>query len=116
MTAEMDTGDFLLLLESVDFHYGGKVVHRVSRPCWDLSMHIWGEQRLPIIIFLRGKLILYSWEQFREDFNFAPTYLGWKMQGRTMKIGQQKIPSARWTTEKAFIDHCNSFGIEAMRP
>jgi hypothetical protein len=48
--ADMKTGDFLMLLESSDFRYVGQVIHRVSQPCWDLSRHIWSEQRFPIII------------------------------------------------------------------
>src|SRR5208283_6013607 len=46
----MTGGDFLLLLESTDFAYVGQVIQRLSEPCWDLSKHIWGEQRFPLII------------------------------------------------------------------
>src|SRR3954447_22279830 len=45
--AGMATGDFLLLLESTEFRYVGQVIHRASEMCWDLSDHIWGEQRFP---------------------------------------------------------------------
>src|SRR5208283_1413597 len=40
---DMETGDYLMLLESTDFRYVGQVIHRVSENCWDLSDHIWGE-------------------------------------------------------------------------
>jgi hypothetical protein len=38
----MQTGDFLLLLESTDFAYADQVIYRVTQHCWDLSSHIWG--------------------------------------------------------------------------
>lgn len=53
----METGDFLLLLESTDFAYVGQVIHRITQHCWDLSSYIWGEARFPLII-------LYAWQYY----------------------------------------------------
>ena len=96
----MAGGDFLLLLESIDFAYVGQVIQRLSEPCWDLSRHIWGEQRFPLIILLQGQLISYPWEQFKEDFRFASNY---EMRGQTAKLGPQRIPNSNFETEEAFI-------------
>jgi hypothetical protein len=79
----METGDFLLLLESSDFAYVGRVIHRVTQHCWELSSHIWGEVRFPLIVFLNGELILYSWDEFREHFGFKANY---HMRGNTMRL------------------------------
>ncbi len=62
VVAHMQTGDYLMLLESTDFTYCGQVIHRVSDLCHDLSYDIWGEQRFPIIIFLQGEMISYGWD------------------------------------------------------
>jgi hypothetical protein len=100
--SSMSAGDYLLLLESTDFAYVGQVIHRVSEPSWDLSSHIWGEQRFPLIILLQGELINYPWEQFLSDFGFNPKY---HMQGNTAKLGPQRIPDSSFETEEAFISH-----------
>lgn len=96
----METGDFLLLLESSDFAYAGEVIHRISQHCWELSSHIWGEARFPLIILLKGELILYSWDEFREHFGFAANY---HMRGNTMRLNAKRIASSPSRTEQAFI-------------
>jgi hypothetical protein len=53
-------GDYLLLLESPGpggtFVYGGRIIAAPTKECFDLSMHLWGEQRFPLIVFMRGRL------------------------------------------------------------
>jgi hypothetical protein len=85
---QMDTGDFLLLLESSDFAYASQVIHRITRPCWELSRHIWGEERFPIVILLQGELISYAWTEFREHFGFAANY---HMRGNTMRLSAERV-------------------------
>lgn len=72
VVSRMVVGDYLLLLESDDFTYIGQIIHRISAPSWTLSDHIWGEQRFPIIVFLQGQLINFSWERFKEIFSISP--------------------------------------------
>ncbi len=98
--ASMDTADYLMLLESTDFAYVGQVIHRISQPCWDLSRHIWGEQRFPIIILLQGELITYPWRDFREQFDFDQNY---HMRGNTMRLSEERVGSSSFVTEEAFI-------------
>ena len=96
----METGDYLMLLESTDFTYCGQVIHRVSDMCHDLSYDIWGEQRFPIIIFLQGEMISYGWDTFVEDFGFASNY---HMRGNTANIRPDRIVSSRFGNEEIFI-------------
>jgi hypothetical protein len=98
--AHMTTGDFLLLLESVGFRYVGQVIHRVSELCWDLSQHIWGEQRFPILILLQGELIDYAWAEFVEEFGFAANY---HMRGNTMRLAEERLLASRFGGEEGFI-------------
>ncbi|MDE0172505.1 MAG: hypothetical protein OYH76_01570 [Defluviicoccus sp.] len=100
--SEMCTGDYLMLLESIDFRYCGKVIHRVTEFCWELSRHLWGEQRFPIIVFLQGKFIQYDWLEFVADFQFNQKY---HMRGNTMKLAQSRIEQSKYMTENAFISH-----------
>jgi hypothetical protein len=99
---ELSDGDHLLLLESEDFRYVGKVVHHLSEPCWDLSQQIWGEQKFPLIVLLQGSLVRYSWEAFVSDFGFAQNY---HMRGNTMKLADAKLRMSPFGSEDAFVEH-----------
>lgn len=96
----MEAGDSLLLLERDDFRYVGQVLHRLSEPSWELSNYIWGEQRFPIIVFLQGQMIRYSWEQFKADFNFASNY---GMRGNTMRLSNERIQASVFGSEERFL-------------
>jgi hypothetical protein len=100
--APMVSGDFLLLLESTDFRYVGQVLHRTSQPCWDLSRHIWGESRFPLIILLQGEMITYEWKQFATDFEFASNY---HMRGQTMRLANERVAASEFETEENFVSH-----------
>jgi len=96
----LQTGDYLMLLESTDFTYCGQVIHRVSDMCHDLSYDIWGEQRFPIIIFLQGEMISYGWDEFVENFGFAPNY---HMRGNTANIGPDRMAKSKFENEENFV-------------
>ncbi|AWN41160.1 HNH endonuclease [Methylobacterium durans] len=98
----MEDGDFLMLLENTDFKFVGQVLHRLSEPCWDLSRHIWGEARFPLVVFLQGELTSYPWTNFCADFSFAD---GYHMRGNTMRLSSERIGSSPWQTEEGFISH-----------
>jgi len=55
---DFQNGDYLLLLEAVgpggSFAYAGRAIAMPPKECFDLSMHLWGEQRFPLIVFLKG--------------------------------------------------------------
>jgi hypothetical protein len=96
----MDTGDCLLLLEADHFRYGGEVIHRVSAPCWDLSAHIWGEQRFPLIVLLQGQMVAYPWSEFVGHFGFDPKY---HMRGNTMRLAPERVAASPSGSEEAFM-------------
>lgn len=96
----MDTGDALLLLEADQFRYAGQVIHRISTPCWDLSRHIWNEQRFPLIILLYGQMIEYPWSSFVQHFGFEAQY---HMRGNTMRLADERVTSSLSRTEEAFM-------------
>ena len=98
--ANMQSGDYLMLLESTDFTYCGQVIHRASDLCYDLSFDIWGEQRFPIIIFLQGELVSYGWDEFSEHFSFKPNY---HMRGNTMSLSAERVSNSSSGNEEAFI-------------
>lgn len=113
VVARMTTDDFLILLESVDFQYCGRILHRVSKFSHELSRQVWGEQRFPIIVFLDGDLISYEWRDFLSDLGFAGNY---RLRGTTMSIGGDRIAASRFKTEGAFIDHVLSFKDKKFNP
>ena len=98
--SKMKTGDYLMLLESVDFQYCGQAIHKTSDLCYDLSHHIWGEQRFPIIVFMTGDLISYDWEEFLADFNFKPNF---HMRGNTMHLPLDRMAQSKYGDEDVFV-------------
>ncbi|MFC7541787.1 hypothetical protein ACFQU2_23060 [Siccirubricoccus deserti] len=97
---QMGTGDSLMLLESEDFRYVGQVIHRASVPCWDLSNHIWGEQRFPLIVLLQGQMIAYPWSAFVEHFSFDANY---HMRGNTMRLSAERVAASPSVNEETFL-------------
>lgn len=93
-------GDHLLLLESEDFRYVGKILHFVREPLWNLSDQIWGEQKFPLIVLLDGTLIEYPWSSFHREFDFASKY---HMRGNTMQLADRRIASSKYRSEEEFI-------------
>ena len=109
--SKMDTGDFLMLLESTDFAYVGQVIHRISQPCWELSYRIWGEQRFPLIVLLQGELISYGWEDFKEHFGLSPRF---GMRGNTMLLKEERVVGSPSGSEEAFISTIST--TKGIRP
>lgn len=96
----MSPGDYLLLLENEYFRYAGQVIYHLNEPSWNLSNHLWGEQRFPLIVFLQGQIIKYSWDTFKFDFDFNPRY---HMRGNTMRLSSSKIAKSRFDSEERFM-------------
>ena len=65
---DFQVGDYLLLLEAAtpggSFAYVGRAIAKPSQECFELSQHLWGEQRFPLIVFLKGNLTSYPWLRF----------------------------------------------------
>lgn len=87
----MDAGDYLLLLESDDFRYVGKIVYRWPDFREDLSSSMWGEGKFSIIVALEGSFVRFPWAQFKSRFGFRDAY---HMRGNTMSLSADRIRSA----------------------
>lgn len=103
-------GDFLLLLESHTrggtFYYAGRVICKPSMECFDLSKHLWGEQRFPLILFLSGDMTDYSYNSFCNDFGFAEN---WHPAGKTYRLLPSRLDESRFDNENDFIKHVLGF-------
>lgn len=68
----LGVGDILLLLEAIGpggtFAYGGRVIAFPSKESFRLSRHLWGEERFPLIVFLKGFLTNYRWHDFCGEY------------------------------------------------
>jgi hypothetical protein len=107
---KMGRRDTLLLLESDSFRYVGRVLHKFSLPCWDLSRHIWGEQKFPWIVLLSGQMVQYPWYSFVADFSYNPNYDWRRLQGRTNRVADAKLHASRFVSEHRFIDEiCSKY-------
>jgi hypothetical protein len=97
-------GDYLLLLESVGpggvFAYGGIIVARPSQECFDLSVHLWGENRFPLIVFMRGNLTSYRWYDFCEALGYRQN---WNPAGMTSRVLTKRLLNSPYTDEAGLI-------------
>jgi 5-methylcytosine-specific restriction protein A len=101
---QLSVGDHLLLLETPgpggQFVYGGVVVGRPSMECHDLSKHLWGEQRFPLIVFLRGGLTSYRWYDFCDRLGYKRN---WNPAGNTYRLPRDKIQASPYADENTLI-------------
>ncbi len=99
----METGDYLLLLESVTeggfFPYGGEVVSKIAQPLPELSRFLWTEAHFPLIVLLRGNLMHYPWPTFCADFGFK---LAWNPAGQTYRLKEERLIESPYGGEMAF--------------
>jgi 5-methylcytosine-specific restriction protein A len=104
MLKNLVPGDWLLLLKSDrpggQFAYAGQVVHRLRQEAFDLSLHLWGEARFPIVLFLNGRLTNYSWETFRENLGYAPN---WRLAGNTFRVTPERLARSSYRSEQDLV-------------
>ena len=97
-------GDQLLLLKSITYggaiEYSGRAVGIPREECFDLSQHLWGEARFPLICFLVGKHVHFPWSMFLETFGFKPN---WDPAGMTWRLLPQRVQDSRFGSEDEFI-------------
>jgi hypothetical protein len=99
-------GDYLLLLESPGpggtFVYGGRIIAAPTRECFDLSMHLWGEQRFPLIVFMTGRLTNYRWVTFCEALGYKPN---WNPAGNTYRVTDERLAESTFADQGTLIRH-----------
>ena len=73
--SSFEVGDYLLLLEAAraggSFAYAGRAIAKPSQECFGLSEHLWGEQKFPLIVFLKGNLTNFRWLKFCENLGYS---------------------------------------------
>lgn len=99
-----EVGDYLLLLEAAgsggSFAYVGRAIGKPSRECFDLSEHLWGEQRFPLIVFLRGHLTNYEWPTFCRNAGYKPN---WNPAGQTYRISYERLSVSAFGDEDGLV-------------
>ncbi len=106
---KLRTGDWLLLLNSSEdygfFEYCGRVLLRVPGEQWKLSYKLWGEQKFPIILFLKGTIVYYPWPEFVNDLGYGT---GLKGMGRVHSISEKALANSRFGSEYSFMSYVGS--------
>lgn len=104
MLKSLVPGDWVLLLKSDrpggQFYYAGRVLYRLSNESFELSRHLWGEARFPIILFLEGCLTSYPWEAFRENLGYNSK---WRLAGNTFRVLPDRLATSSYRSEEALI-------------
>jgi 5-methylcytosine-specific restriction protein A len=107
---KMETGDYLLLLESITeggfFAYGGEVVSKVPQELPALSRFLWTEAHFPLILLLRGALLHYPWPVFCTDFKFN---MAWNPAGQTYRLKEERLIESPYGGEMAFRKELRRF-------
>lgn len=103
-------GDYLLLLKSITyggaFKYCGRAVGVPNKECFDLSEHLWGEARFPLICFLVGKEVHFPWPVFLETFGFKAN---WDPAGMTWRLLPKRIQASKYQAEEEVIRAIEQF-------
>jgi 5-methylcytosine-specific restriction protein A len=98
-------GDHLLLLESAgkggSFAYGGRVIALPTSECFQLSEHLWGASKFPLIVFMNGGLTNYSWPQFCELVGYKPN---WNPAGQTYRITEERLAQAGCVDDEQIVE------------
>lgn len=97
-------GDCLLLLEAAgpggSFAYVGRAIAKPSRECHDLSLQLWGEQKFPLIVFLKGSLTNYRWFSFCENLGYKSN---WNPAGQTYRVPPERLITSPYIDEDGLI-------------
>ena len=99
-----EIGDYLLLLEAAgpggSFAYAGRAIAKPSRECFELSQHLWGEERFPLIVFLKGNLTSFRWIDFCENLGYRTN---WNPAGQTYRVQYERLVASRYMDEDGLI-------------
>ena len=101
---DFQVGDYLLLLEAIgpggSFYYAGRALAKPSKECFELSERLWGEQRFPLILFLKGNLTNYRWFTFCEGLGYKTN---WNPAGNTYRVQSERLLTAPYIDEEGLI-------------
>ncbi|MDV7145965.1 HNH endonuclease [Tropicimonas sp. TH_r6] len=101
----LKNGDHLLLLEAAgqggSFAYGGRIIAFPTSECFQLSEHLWGEAKFPLIVFMNGGLTNYPWPQFCELVGYKPN---WNPAGQTYRITEERLAQSGCVDDEQIVE------------
>jgi hypothetical protein len=106
---KMAVGDLVLLIGHLSpknvefgrFFYGGRITYILPYEDFDFSRRLWGDGGFPLIFFMQGALIDYTWLQFCEDFRFKPTYF---IAGHIVRVPPERLAKSVYRTQSALAE------------
>lgn len=112
---KMQVGDIVLLighlpqsaLEYGKFFYSGRIVYISPREEFDFSKRLWGDGGFPLIFFMQGVLVDYSWLDFLNDFHFNKKYFN---AGKILPVPPARLAKSVYRNEVAFSDRLGLAG------
>lgn len=108
----IEVGDSILLLESAghegSFAYGGRIIAFPSKECFELSRHLWGEAKFPIIVFLTGGMTNFLWRDFCSLVNYKNN---WNPAGQTYRITEDRMNFAGFQSDGQLIERILGYKI-----
>lgn len=115
--SKLDLGDYFLLLPSdrlgSAFRYGGKVIARVPRLAHRMSEFLWASNRYPLVFFLSGSAIEYSFDQFKTELGYRAN---WTLRGKAFRVMQERIERSRFKSSYDLIREIMSTDPNGARP
>ena len=97
-------GDYLLLLETIGpggtFAYAGRAIAVPSGENFRLSRFLWGEERFPLIVLMKGGLTNFSWHDFCDEFDYKRH---WNPAGKTYHLRPDKFLKSSFEDEEAVV-------------
>lgn len=113
--ANISESDWFLLLTSDrpggQFYYGGQVIYKLRGEQFGISRQLWGEERFPLIILLKGRLTSYPWEIFRRSFGFKEN---WRLAGQTYRLTSERLSQSPYADESMVIEAVLGPGAAAV--
>jgi len=102
--ANLREGDWFFLLTSDmpggQFYYAGQVLYRVQGEHFEVSRGLWGEERFPLLLLLRGGLTSFRWETFRTAFGYKSN---WRLSGQTYRLTPERPSLSPYADERAVV-------------
>jgi len=105
----MKSGDIVLLighlsqhnLQDGRFFYAGRVAYILPEEDLTFSRKLWGDTGFPLIFFLQGSLIDYTWCAFARDFRFKENYY---IAGHIVRIPTERMRLSTFGAQAAFAE------------
>lgn len=113
---DLKEGDTLFLLETTkgdgNFYYGGEVVGFFKQENFELSKFLWGEDRFPLIVLLKGYFAIFSWRRFCIEFGYKEN---WNPAGQTVRVSNERFANSSFIDEFGFLEAAIGFSAKTLK-